>query len=182
MNPWVVVVGSAGDGKNVAAAEIVRACVEAGLRVGGVVEEAVVAADVVEGYDAVDVRTAERIALAQLAPVPDLCRFRFDENAFVECAKRLRATDLDVVVLEAAALEAASTGNWPAITAALHGRAALLVLCVRAKVLAAIALRLPDPAASLELPADATTLARFARDVVALAKERQLSATCSTAR
>lgn len=171
MTRWAVVVGSASDGKNAVAEAIVRACGESGLRVAGVIEEAVCADDVVVGYDAVDLGSSERIALARLADVPDVCRFRFDDRAFVECRRRAEATEADVVLWEAARLEAAGTGHWPAIASALESGAALVVLCVRARSLAAIALRLPDPAASLELPATEGAVAAFARELVTLARD-----------
>ena len=62
--------------------------------------------------------------------------------------------------VEAGKLEAAEQGHWATILRSLDERP-LTVLAIRPRVLASVALRLPDPVDSIELPADADEIARF---------------------
>jgi hypothetical protein len=115
-----------------------------------------------------DLGSGARVALARIDPTtPDLCSYRFAEGAFEAAARWCAPEGKDVVVLGGLGpLEAAGRGHAPLLRALVGAEhSALPVLAIRRDALAAIALTLPDPAAALELPADAASLSAFAREV-----------------
>lgn len=177
MARWALVVGS--KDRRELCARAVAALERRGLRVGGVVQEAVLRDDERHGYETRHVATGERVhlgrrgtAAAGVRPeaVREFCSFFFDDDAFTlargwieaDCAVR------DVVVVdEVSKLEVAGAGHHDAIRSAL-GSPALVVLSVRADQLFAVVERfgLDEAVTTLDAP-DAAAVAAFADAVEA---------------
>jgi nucleoside-triphosphatase THEP1 len=171
MNPWVAIVGSRSDGRHEVLGRLHGALRSAGVPFTGFLQEP---RDEEGGrrlgYDLVDVATGERRALARESREPRMCSWGFDPDAFA-LARRWVERDAAVSVLELGRLEAAEDGHWPAALSVLSRPGRLVVLGIRASVLAPIAVRLPDPEDAVELPASPREIDHFIERVVSLAAE-----------
>ncbi len=176
MNPWAAIVGRSSDRRFEVTRSVVTALREAGLRVGGFVEETVIRDGRVIGWDAVDVAGGDRVPLARADADPELCDWRFDAGALEACRGWATAPALDVSVLEVGTLEARGRGHWATVREVFEGAPRLLLISVRPRALAAVGLSLPDPAAGIELPVDGGAIARFVEEVRSAAEERAVSA------
>ena len=66
-------------------------------------------------------------------------------------------------------LEAAERGHWPVLAELVNEeRGPVVVACIRDTSLATVALKLPEPALALELPAEADAVREFTDAVAAL--------------
>ncbi len=167
---WVALVGPRGAGRGGIARRLEAALEDAELRVGGFRQESVGTPGRRHsgGYDLVRVGSEERVPLARKSAEPELCDWAFAAESF-ERARGWLQEPCDVHFATAGRLEAAGRGHWPAIARAAQ-RPGLLVLSLRPGVLAAIALRLPDPEDALELPAGEPEISGFILRTVALAR------------
>lgn len=142
---------------------------DADVRVGGALQYPVLRDGERIGYDVAHVQDGRRVPLARPSDQPVLCDWGFDEAAFAAARQWCLAPELDVVVLEAGSLESAKQGHWPTIEAVLRAPRRVLLLALRPRTMAPIVLRLPDPAADMDLtqgPADAPALARSVLSVL----------------
>lgn len=174
-NDWIALVGTRTEGRADLAFSVAKQLREDGYRVGGALEVSVEVDGECIGYDLQRLDRDERIALARLGPdLGDKCGLRFDREA-LDIAHRWATMDaMDVVFLDAGALEASKRGLWPAIEGVLeHDEARVLVLCVRPRYLAGLALELDDPVDGIELatgPADPRRFARVVADALSAAR------------
>lgn len=152
---------------------------DAGLRVGGFLQEPVHDGEDIAGWDAVDLHTGARCAVARTSPDPDLCDWGFDDAALGRCREWTRRAPFDVVVVEAGTLEASGGGHRPALDDILEGPPRVLLLCIRPHALAVLGLQLPDPALGLELPAAPREVDQLAGDVRQLVQEVRASSPVS---
>jgi nucleoside-triphosphatase THEP1 len=169
-NPWAAIVGTRTDGRD----DVVRAVIDrlhaAGRSVAGFLHRSREQDGKVEGYDIVDVESGESWPMAHISRDPQLCDWAFDEGAFARVRARLAEPRGDVALLELGPLEGKERGHWQAVMDALEGPPRLVVLCIRQKALAPIAIELPDPAAGLELPAPQEEIDAFIDEVVGLTR------------
>lgn len=169
---WIAVIGTRKTGRQSVARRLETAIRDAGHRVGGFHQEArwtETSPREVCGYDLVDAATGERHALARKSGTPDMCEWGFSEQAFPK-ARAWLEKDACARFAVAGRLEAAERGHWPAIRASLD-QPGFLILSVRPNVLASVTLRLPDPAAFIELPASDAEVSDFILGVVELLDE-----------
>lgn len=164
--PWAALVGRGDMGKIAAQGAIVEAARGAGLRLGGALQVPVDIDGVLAGYDVVDLATGARRALARVSSEPELCDWGFDAQTFAAVREWVVADDYDLMLMELGILEANGGGHWGAAVAAFGRSSGLVVLTLRPRSLAAIGLRLPDPFAGLELPAEPDELTVFAADII----------------
>lgn len=154
---WALVVGDPRTGKT----SLVRVAVEHlaahGLRVAGVVQEAIEREGERVAYEAVRLtHGADRVVVARRGAADagePICSYAFDDAAFMEVAAWLEhdATDADVIVVdEVSKVEWRGRGHAAAIGTALRGRAPV-VLAVRASELSNVIERfgLGEPIATL---------------------------------
>jgi nucleoside-triphosphatase THEP1 len=171
-NPWVALVGTRAAGKLETVATLVEALRAADLPAAGFVQHQAGTAAAPLGYDLVEVGSGARIALARASSQPRLCSWGFRDAAFAEARRRTLTPAAAAVVVEVGLLEAAGEGHWETVREALDGPPRLVILTIRPSVLGRVAVRLPDPAAGLELPAAPGELHGFVAEVIALARER----------
>jgi nucleoside-triphosphatase THEP1 len=124
----------------------------------------------VEGYDVVDAESGESWPMARYSRDPQVCDWEFDETAFARVRARVAERASHVVLLELGPLEGKEKGHWQAVMDVLEGPPRLLLLCIRPKALAPIALELPDPAAGLELPVQQEDIDAFIDEIVDLTR------------
>jgi nucleoside-triphosphatase THEP1 len=172
VNPWVAVVGRQTTGRTQVLDKLAAGLRQAGLRVGGALQRPACEGDEVVGYDAISPSSGDVVALARKGPEPELCEWRFCEDALDRVREWATAPHAQVIVLELGPLEARGQGNWPAVRAALAAPDRLVILGIRPAVLAPVVLRLPDPEDGLELPAPASEVDSFVERIVLLAAER----------
>ncbi len=156
MAGWSAIIGSIRANKGGYAWRVGQALAHRGFRVGGFVQEAVREADgTIIGYDLVRLLDRQTQPLARVSNEPHLCSWRFDKHGFQTAASWLSDPDLDVIVVDSVGkLEAAGSGHYPAFSArVLAPDAPHVIACIRDTSLATIVLGLPDPIASLEVPA-----------------------------
>jgi nucleoside-triphosphatase THEP1 len=167
VNPWAALVGRRDAGRVRVALGLAQALTGRGIAVGGFVHVRVDDGEVHRGHDLLDVATGARRPLARVtASDPDLCDYAFAADGFAAAAALLAGPG-EVLLAEAGRLEANGHGHWPAIQAALEGPPAVLVLCLRPQSAAPVALKLTDPVAGLELPADDAAVSAFVAAVAA---------------
>jgi len=169
-NPWVAIVGTRDQGRRQVLDSVLEALRQAGLRLGGVVQETILRDGERAGFDVVDLASGQRRPLAREAPDPQLCTWGFDGETFAQVRRWIDAEPCDVVTLSLGSLEAAGQGYWPTVLANLDGPPRLLLLEIRPNVLSAVALRLPDPEDGVELPAGEDEVAEFASRVAEAAR------------
>lgn len=172
MNPWIAIVGARESGRHTLTRALSRALSARALSVRGFLQVPVVDEHgATEGYDLLDIAGGDRLPLARPSASPRICGWGFAEDAF-RAARTWCAMPSDVVVLEVGRIEAAEDGHWPAVLAALRGPPRLVVVGIRPAVLAAIALRLPDPSDAIELPTEELAQQAFVDRVAELAARR----------
>lgn len=158
---WAAIVGWGSEGR----ADVTRAVVDGlrarGLALGGCLQETLTENEEIVGYDVVDLDDGRRLALARPSADPLVCNWGFSEEAFAAVATRLLTRPYDLVVLELGPIEARGRGHWNTISMLLERGSPPLLLCIRPRVLARIALDLPDPAHALELPANPDEIGAF---------------------
>lgn len=171
MNPWIAIVGA----RDARLALVERTCDalrERGARITGFVQVSSVEGEDA-GFDLIDLESRERVALARPSATPRICNWGFDDAVFART--RLAALrDANVTILEVGRLEAAGDGHWAAVEGALDGSRRLVVVAMRPNVVASIALRLPDPEASIELPAEEPEIAAFVQEVLDIERSHRL--------
>ncbi len=166
---WALLVGAKGAGKSTVAQRIAARLADRGLRVGGVVQEAVHEEGERVAYRARHVGHEDQggLLLARRGAPPagaregalcDFCSFVFDGDAFAAAAGWVRedSAACDVVLVdEVSKLEASGGGHHDAIRDALGGRA-IVVLVARADQLFALVERfgLGDALATLDAGED----------------------------
>lgn len=160
--PWALIAGARRTGKTSLARAAIAGLRERGLRVVGVLQEAVEREGERQAYEAVRVaEPTDRVIVARRgAPASGetpICSFSFDDAAFARVASWLAEDEVsaDVIVIdEVSKAESRGRGHAAAIDRALQG-AALVVLCVRADELSFVVDRfaLPDAVASLDTTA-----------------------------
>lgn len=168
MASWSAIIGGIRANKAGYAWRIGQALAHRGFRVGGFVQEAVRDDDgSIIGWDVVRLLDGRSHTLARVSNEPHLCSWRFDERGFHAAASWLSEPGLDVVVVDSVGkLEAAGTGHYPALSARiLAPDAPHVIACIRDTSLATIVLGLPDPIASLELPASPDVTQHFVDDL-----------------
>lgn len=170
LNGWAAIVGRRSGGRTRVAWRVVSALRAAGLRVCGVVHEPVGPSEEPTGYDAVDVLTGERLPLARIASDPHICAWRFEPGVFERIAESVERAAGDVVLFEVGPVEARGEGHWAAVKSALEGQPRVVLLSIRPRVLATVALGLPDPLAGLELPVPDAAIDRFTARVAERAR------------
>lgn len=164
MAGWSAIIGGVRANKSGYAWRIGRALAHRGFTVGGFVQEPVRDNDgTILGWDIVRLLDGETCPLARISHEPHLCSYSFDEAAFHTAAGWVSEPELDVVVVDGVGkLEAAGTGHYPALSSrVLAPDAPHVIACIRDTSLATIVLGLPDPIASLEVPASAELTQRF---------------------
>lgn len=165
MGTWAPIILTPDLPKGDALERIADAVRREGVTLGGWLQERVVDAGGRRvGYDVVEVTSERRLTLARVAAVrTELCDLKFREGAFDEMRASLLASDARALLLEVGPLEAAERGHWTAIHELLATSDAALLLVVRPRLLASLALRFPDPVAEITLPADSAEIERFAK-------------------
>lgn len=164
MAGWSAIIGSIRANKGGYAWRIAQALAHRGFQVGGFVQEPLRESDgTVIGWDLVRLLDRETHPLARVSHEPHLCSWRFDERGFHAAASWLSEPGLDVVVIDSVGkLEAAGTGHYPALSAhVLAPDGPHVIACIRDTSLATIVLGLPDPIASLEVPASTAATQQF---------------------
>jgi len=165
---WAALVGDRESGREQACGRLAEELATRDLRLGGVRQEAVFEDGAHVGYDAIDLASGTRMALARQSSTPRLCKWAFDSDVFEQARRSATEGEPDVVAFDVASLEASGEGHWPAITDALAaGRLVLLVL--RPRVLGRVAMRLPDPVCGIELPTSESAIDEFVQEVAAQA-------------
>ncbi|MCC6215711.1 MAG: DUF2478 domain-containing protein [Polyangiaceae bacterium] len=167
--PWALISGGRSTGKSGTASRVAAALAARGVRVGGVIQDAVEEGGERVGYVATRVDApATRLTLARRGAPPEgtrsgavhtVCSFAFDGDAFAAVRGWLRdgAGRHEVVIVdEVSKLEVSGEGHHAAIEDALGGDA-LVVLVVRADHLFAVVerYRLEDAVATLDAGDDA---------------------------
>lgn len=165
---WAAIVGRGDEGRREAVDIIVAALQAGGFSVGGFVQQASMQGGERTGFDLLPVAGGARIALARISPDPLLCDYAFDTDAFARAKAWSLAEGADVTIVEAGKLEAGREGHWPVIEAVTASGPRLGLLLIRRNALAPIALRLPDPVAALDLPADQRECAAFVEELTAI--------------
>ena len=162
MGDWIAIVGSREQGREDVVRRLVAALQSAGVGVAGFVQTPRFDGEHVVGIDVMRLATGDRVPLAHHAGGADLdvCEWVFSPAAFETAAEWALSGSSAVCFVEAGRLEAAEGGHWATIVRSLNERP-LTVLAIRPRVLASVALRLPDPVDSIELPADVDEIARF---------------------
>ncbi|MCC6903940.1 MAG: DUF2478 domain-containing protein [Polyangiaceae bacterium] len=170
MSHWSAIVGKPGTEKGQAAKKLAALLEARGFAVAGFVQDDVSdAAGKTVGWDISSVTgPAERGVLAREAAEADLCGYKFEPSGF-QLARRLSQRAADVVIVGGVGkLEAAEQGHWPLLKALIDREPGPhVVACIRDTCLSAIALALPDPLDSVELPCDAADLERLAERLAA---------------
>ena len=169
MGQWSAVVGRSKLEKDRVALEVARNLARRGIRVGGFVQLRSHDDDgELIGWDVCRVSDGERYALARRSSDPDLCSYRFDDDAFALAKAWSREEPAEVVFIGGVGkLEAAERGHWPVLSELVErADGPHVVACIRDTSLSTIALRLPDPVEALELPA-ADDVVRAFTDAVA---------------
>ncbi|MBI4818303.1 MAG: DUF2478 domain-containing protein [Deltaproteobacteria bacterium] len=159
---WALIVGERADGRSAIATRVAEQLTARGFRVGGFVEEPFEREGTKLGWDLVRISDGERRELARVAAEPNLCGYFFREEVFAE-ARRELGRDTDVAMLTAGKLEAQGQGHWPAIAEAMDTQ--LAVLMIRPYLLSRFALDLPEPVASIELPASFSAIDEFVEKI-----------------
>ena len=177
---WALIAGAKRSGKSSLASRVVSELASRGIRVGGVIQDALHEEGERVGFRARRVGSSEEGILLARRGVPppgatpesarEFCSYVFDNEAFAEAGSWVRqaARESDVVVVdEVSKLEVARGGHHDAICDALRD-GALVILVVRADQLFAVVERfeLDDAVASLDT-ADKSELESF---VAAVAK------------
>lgn len=160
---WIAVVGSRGEGREDVLRRLARTLQAAGVDVGGFVQVRRFDDDSrLLGFDAMRVPSGEQVVLARHSESleADICDWAFSEDGFATAGAWVLAAPAEVCFVEAGRLEAAERGHWNTIVRAIETRP-LTVLGVRRSVLTSVALRLPDPVDSIELPAEPEEVDRF---------------------
>lgn len=165
MGTWAPIVVTPDVPKGDALERIAHAMQREGIPLGGWLQKRVIDADGKRvGYDVVELAGERRLALARVATAgADLCDLVFRDGAFDEMRASLLASGARALLLEVGPLEAAERGHWRAIRELLATSDATLLLVVRPRLLASLALRFPDPIAELTVPADSAEIERFAK-------------------
>lgn len=147
----VVVTGAVGQGKTTAVLHVAEGLRRAGCAVGGIAAPRVIVAGQTIGYDALDLASGQRTALARNEPPGEAvgCYYlRPDGLSFADAAIRSAAATAQVVIVdEVGPAELSRGGHYPAVAAALRG-SALPVLVVRLALVSEVqaAFGLPSPA------------------------------------
>lgn len=171
MNPWTAIVGRGKARRREIAADVFQALRERGLRVGGFVHRPIRDEEGEKvGYDVIDLASGASVHLAHRSRDPDICEWGFHHEAFERARAWATGGALDVVVVEVGVVEARKKGHWPTIEAVLDGPPAVVLMCIRPRALTEVALRLPDPAAGLELPGGPDDVATFIEDVTEIVR------------
>lgn len=168
MAGWSAIIGSIRANKAGYAWRIGQALAHRGYRVGGFVQVPEREQDgTIIGWDVVRLLDGVSHPLARVSHEPHLCSWRFDERGFRAAASWLSAPGLDVVVIDSVGkLEAAGAGHYPALSSrVLAPDAPHVVACIRDTSLATIVLGLPDPIASLEVPASPELTQQFVEEL-----------------
>jgi nucleoside-triphosphatase THEP1 len=165
-NPWAAIVGTRIQGRDQVVQAVIDGLQAAGRHVAGFLHRSRERAGNVEGYDVVDVESGESWPMARYSRDPQVCDWEFDEMAFTRVRARLAEHTSHVVLFELGPLEGKEKGHWQAVMEVLEGPPRLLLLCIRPKALAPIALELPDPVADLELPAQQKEIDAFVEEIV----------------
>ncbi len=164
---WAAIVGWGQQGRGDVTQRVIDGLRAKGRRLGGCLQLCLGEGDEILGYDLVDLDDGTRFALARPSTDPEVCNWGFDYTVFAEIQRRVIERAYDIVVLELGPIEARGKGHWETVQRLLAADGRMVVLCIRPRVLARIALDLPDPAAGLELPATDAEIARFVEDVAA---------------
>lgn len=166
MGEWIAVVGSRQDGREDVVRRLAQTLKSVGVAVAGFAQVSRFDGDRLVGIDVQRLATGDSVSLAKKASGsdPDLCEWVFSPAAFETTAQWAVEDSAPVCFAEAGRLEAAEGGHWATIVRAVHERP-LTVLAIRPTVLVSVALRLPDPVDSIELPEDADEIARFCERV-----------------
>ncbi len=168
MAGWSAIIGGIRVNKGGYAWRVGQALAHRGFSVGGFVQEARRDNDgTILGWDVVRLFDGTSHALARISHEPHLCSWRFDNDGFRTAASWLSAPDLDVVVIDSVGkLEAAGIGHYPTLSSMiLAPDAPHVIACVRDTSLATIVLGLPDPIASLEVPASPELTQEFVEEL-----------------
>lgn len=151
---WAAIVGWSKDGRGELTDHVLSGLRSRGVRLAGCRQERLVdERGEISGYDLVDLANDERHALARASDDPILCNWGFDERVFARVRERVLADPAPIVFLEVGPLEARGRGHWETIEQVLASPDRVLLLGIRPRALARIALDLPDPLAGLETPA-----------------------------
>ena len=165
MNPWAVVVGHSRTGKEDALREVVAGLSAAGRRVAGFIQVRLVREDRVYAYDVEDTAGERRLRIAEAGKDPEVCDYGFVPEAFQQARKWTLGEDAEVVLVEVGKLEAGGQGHWPTFEAALNGPPRVVIAAIRPDLLASFVLRLADPFAALETPANPDDVQRFVKTI-----------------
>lgn len=168
MAGWSAIIGGIRANKGGYAWRIGQALAYRGFSVGGFVQEAQRDDDgTIVGWDVVRLFDGVSHPLARVSHEPHLCSWQFADEGFRAAASWLSAPGLDVVVVDSVGkLEAAGTGHYPALSSMiLAPDAPHVIACIRDTSLATIVLGLPDPVASLEVPASPELTAEFVEEL-----------------
>lgn len=159
---WVAIVGREKTGRVAAVWSLVGQLRQAGLTVGGTVQERSGA-----GIEVVDIVTGARRMLACVSRDPDVCDWGFDREVFAEVRENTLDSDCDVVFLHAGRVESNGRGHWDTLLELLE-RDVFVVLCMPPSSLARIVLDLPDPLGSIELPARTSAVTWLGHEILRL--------------
>jgi len=160
---WIAIVGSCEDGREAVVRRLAGTLQSAGVAVGGFVQvPRYESAGELLGFDVVCLASGEHVPLARRRRDldPDLCEWSFSDRGFEAAGEWARRGASEVCFVEAGRLESAEGGHWATIVRSLAERP-LTVLAIRRSALTPVALRLPDPADSIELPVDPHEIDRF---------------------
>jgi nucleoside-triphosphatase THEP1 len=159
---WAALVGWSKDGRNEVTRDVLDQLTVRGVRLTGCRQERLVDADgEISGYDLIGLADGRRYELARTSDDPVVCDWAFAQSTFDAIGQQVLSDAGSVAFLEIGPLEARGHGHWPTVERLLETPGRLVVLCIRPRALARIAVELPDPVAGLELPASSAEVQRF---------------------
>ena len=161
MADWVALIGDRRAGRDAVLDRLLSAWRADGVELGGCVQPSRMQGDDVVGYDLVDLASGRTLPLARPSLEPQLCGYRFSDEAFAWMRAELAQRRPALTVLPCAKLEGSGEGHWVALQEALQRPAGLVLVAMRPHSVARIALRLPDPVDSLEVPCTPEEEAEF---------------------
>lgn len=176
MADWVALIGERRAGRDAVLDRLLCAWRADGVDLGGCLQPSRKRGDEVVGYDLVDLATGHTQPLARPSFEPKLCGYSFSDEAFAWMRAQLAEQRPALTVLPCAKLEGSGEGHWAALQDALQRPDGLVLVAMRPHSVARIALRLPDPIDSLEVPCSPEEEAEFLARVQSRLREIAVSA------
>ncbi|MCA9553733.1 MAG: DUF2478 domain-containing protein [Myxococcales bacterium] len=161
MADWVALIGERRAGRDEVLERLLAALRAQGVDLGGCVQPSLKAKGEVVGYDLVDLASGRTLPLARPSFEPQLCGYAFEQGSFAWMRAELAQRRPALTILPCAKLEGSGEGHWDALQDALQRPDGLLLLAMRPHSVGRIALCLPDPVDSLEVPCTPEEEAEF---------------------